>query len=104
MNKASWVSKIVRIGALGLGSLAFVAALASANNLPPDTAVQATPGSQAVTCAAEPQSANGPASATCQAIDGTTCSREGAVIHCADTTNGIVGRCECFEGSWTCVP
>jgi hypothetical protein len=100
MSKSSWMSKIVRFGAMAAGSAAFVAALmVSGGRVAPATA------HAAVTPAAEIQVpdelAVGPRSARCSDVDGRACPREGIIIHCAND-RGTISQCVCFDGEWTC--
>jgi hypothetical protein len=95
MNKTSWISNVVRIGAMAAGSAAFVAALAmSAGRVPMAAAKPAA----AATAVVAPV---GPLGATCRSVDGRACPREGIKIHCANDGGGI-STCLCFDGSWSC--
>jgi hypothetical protein len=91
MSKSSWMSKVVRFGAMAAGSAAFVAALAVSGGHVPVAAAKP---------AANPV---GPLSATCASLDGRACPREGIIIHCSDPFGGR-GHCDCFEHEWSCFP
>ena len=91
MNRSSWMSRIVRVGAMAAGSAAFVAALAVSGGRVPLAAAKP---------AADPV---GPRSATCASFDGRACPREGILIHCADPFGGR-GHCFCVDLEWSCFP
>ena len=98
MNSSQF-SKVLRIAALGAGSLAFVAALAMTSNHM--AAAQAQPAEVASIDVTD--TGFGPLGATCRSLDGRACLRDGLHIHCA-TSDGSVGDCFCVELTWSCFP
>ena len=100
MSKSSWISKVVRIGAMAAGSAAFVGALAmSGGRIAPATAAAAVAPEAPVHIPAA--LSVGPRDARCRDIDGRACPREGIIIHCAND-RGTISSCVCFDGEWSC--